>query len=140
MIYEEPMPHDEDTAPRLPTTSLEMRKSHKYVDSYRHLDTHEYLGTVVTQQYSSVCTDPEDPCEPTRIIKLVKVQLDNRDHSKPLWSEQDIVQALKDTFTSAGCAHEYDCCGCWSHHVTDVMQRRLYSDEYVLILSASRNY
>lgn len=140
MIYEEPMSHGEDETPRLPTTSLELRKTHKYVGTYQHEDSWDYLGTVVTQQYSSQGTDDEDPCEPTRIMKLVSVQLDNRDHSKPLWTDAQIMQALKDTFTRVGCSHEHDCCGCWSHLVTEVLPLKLAPYTYVLILSASRNY
>lgn len=137
MLYDA-VPQEPITA--LPTTSLQLRKTHQYVGSWQHEDKWDHLGTVSTLQYSSICTDAEDPCEPTRIMKLVKVSLDQRDHSKPLWTDAQIKQALRDTFTRSGCSHEHDCCGCWSHHVSEVLPLARRTGEYVLIMHASRNY
>lgn len=126
------------------TTTLTKRVTRKYVDAYRHLDTEYQIGTATVMQRSTQLTDDEDPCEPTRIMMLVEIKLENRDHSLPLVSNADIKQALRDTFTHWGCGHEHDCCGCWNTCVTDVVPL-LRSDEnpttqWVVIQSSSRNY
>lgn len=121
-------------------TSLELRKTHTYVGTYKHEDKWEYLGTITSLQRSEKCTDEEDPCQPTTIINHIKVDLDKRDHSAPVWSDADIKQAIKDTLTTVGCHHEYDCCGCWSSHVSEVLPLTRQPGEYIIIQHASRNY
>lgn len=128
------------------TTSLKLRRTHGYVDAYRHLDKEMFLGDVTVMQKSMQRTDTDedpDPCEPTRIMLLVEIKLENRDHSQPLVFNSDIKKALRDTFTHWGCGHEHDCCGCWNTAVTDVVPLR--DDEnparhWVIIQSSLRNY
>jgi hypothetical protein len=98
------------------------------------LDEEAPVATAVVLQKSEECTDHEDPCEPTRIMKLIEVT-DRVQGDVPT-----IVQAIKDTMRFSGCGHEYDCCGCWSHHVTDVFQRKNNPAQFVVLQYASRNY
>ena len=51
-----------------------------------------------------------------------------------------IKRALKDTFTKAGCSHDYDCCGCRSTYVTSVTYVDLENRKWVVLTHSSRNY
>lgn len=117
-----------------PKFTLKLRVTERYVDRYRHLDTEQRVATAHILQESKQVTDAEDPCEPTRIIKLVEVE-DEVQGDVPT-----IVRAIKDTMRAVGCGHEYDCCGCWSHHVVEVQQMTHQPNHYIVVQHASRNY
>jgi len=117
--------------------TLSLRKTHKYNDYYRHLDEEHPVATAITLQSSLLLIDDEDPCEPTRIIKLIEIT-DHVEGDVPT-----ITQAIKDTMSNRGCSHDYDCCVCWSHSVTDAVP--LKQDEnsprhWIVIQHAQRNY
>jgi hypothetical protein len=112
--------------------ALELRQTHRYVGSYKHLDMHKYVGTFVRVSRRAKCTDPSDCCEPTAIEEIVKVK------AEPGVPFSEIKDALRHTFSAWGCAHEGDCCGCWSSSVSDV--RKLLDGKFRVIVHASRNY
>jgi hypothetical protein len=112
--------------------TLEIRQTRTYVGSYRHLDQWKRVGACQVIQRSARVLDEEDPCEPTEILNIVCVE------AEPGVRSAEVEQALRDTFSSAGCAHEWDCCGCWSSYAKQVS--RLDRDRYQVVVSASRNY
>lgn len=119
------------------STELKLRKTHKYVGTYQHEDQWEYLGRMTMLQYNAKCTDEEDPCEPTTIIQHFKVELENHD---PVWTDEQVKRALRDTLTRSGCHHDYDCCGCVSTHVSEVLPLTRHANEYIVISHSFRNY
>ena len=111
-----------------------LRKTHRYVGTFKHEDEHERVGTVMTeakQTLEPVVADKEDPCEPLTTILFVFVQPDKG-------REKDVKQALLDHFTAWGCAHEYDCCGCWSYRASEAL--RLGKGYWRVTVGSSRNY
>jgi hypothetical protein len=114
--------------------TLSIRKTQTYVDSYRHLDQEDPVATAVVLQTSSQITDEEDMCQPTRIVKLIQIT----DHVKGSYG--CIEQAIRDTMSHRGCGHEYDCCGCWSHSVSEVLRLKHDNMQFIVIQHASRNY
>lgn len=117
---------------------LSIRKTNKYVGTYRHMDEWEDIGTIEPLGQRLVSVDDEDPCEYTVTEKVVRIRCDE------VQPTERIEQALRDTYTSRGCAHEYDCCGCWSTHVTDVKDQFPSATGttriYAVTMSSSRNY
>lgn len=107
---------------------LAIRNTHTYVGTCSDLDSWTSIGSYDVLTSGSEIVDEEDPCEPTRIYLVVRV---HSDHPK-------IEQALKSSLASAGCAHEYDCCGCWSHYVHNVTH--IHTDLWFVQQHASRNY
>ena len=114
--------------------SLEIRKTHKYVGSCKDLDEHEHIGEFeIEASHTAINELPEpDPCEPQTTVHFVRVYCD-----KGVRLNQK-VQALKDYFTSVGCSHEYDCCGCRSYWCNDVEVLR--NDCFRLVVTSSRNF
>lgn len=117
---------------------LSIRKTHKYVGTYRYLDEWEDIGIIELMGQRVLSVDYEDPCEYTVTEKIVRVTCDG------VQPKEKIEQALRDTYTSHGCAHEYDCCGCWSTHVTGVKEQFPSASGlariYTVTTSSSRNY
>lgn len=118
--------------------SLEIRKTHKYVGTYRHMDEWETIGTIEDMGQRVLSVDDDDPCEYTVRERIVRIRCDE------VQPDERIERALRDTYTSHGCAHEYDCCGCWSHHVTDVVDQfpahKGTTRVYAVTIASSRNY
>lgn len=83
--------------------NLEIRNTHKYVGTYRHMDDWTVIGTVNTVMSVDKA---DDKGECGVVFKIVRVESD-ADHDQ-------IRKALKDTFTSEGCSCMHDCCGCRS--------------------------
>lgn len=117
--------------------SLEIRKTHKYVGTWKHLDQWETIGTAYelgSRDIKQPEGDEQDYCEPRRTLIHVKV--------KPLEGEsiplQEIKRALRDAYTSHDCAHEYDCCGCRSYYVQDVRKR--VDGTFCVTVDSSRNF
>jgi len=119
------------------TEALEIRKTHKYVGEYSHMDEWETIGEVkvtarAVMEWNPDYVDEEDAIEdPQTITYFVEVE-----SFTPLQS--DVEQALRDKYTNWGCAHEYDCCGCRNYMVTDVVKRD--AGRYIVIVHSSRNY
>lgn len=113
------------------TDTLQLRKTHKYVGSYKHLDEHEDIGTY-TQQSEIARTSPiflDDMTDPRTVTKFVSVVSSHLN---------DVIrQALEDTFSSRGCAHEHDCCGCRSYSAT---ASKVSAHLWCVVVSSSRNY
>jgi len=114
---------------------LNLRKTRKYVGTYKHLDDWETIGTYQVEASQAIepeetNDDWEDPCEPTKTVRFVKVKSDS--------STEDIKQALKDIFTIQGCGHEFDCCGCRSWQAREV--EYLGKEYWRLIVTSYRNY
>ncbi len=109
---------------------LQVRETHKYVGTYQHLDRWREIGrarVIGTEQISK----DADGIEEAQVVR----------HTVTVHSEapdDEIARALRDTFTRQGCAHEYDCCGCWSH--TARRPRKLSPGCWEVDVSSSRNY
>jgi hypothetical protein len=113
--------------------TLSLRLTHTYVGTYQHLDKWEDLGTVDeigTRELPPSEEDKADMTEPLgrELFALVKSEA----------PEDQIRRALEDTYTSQGCAHDYDCCGCRSFSATDV--KRVTGDLWRVEIHSSRNY
>lgn len=115
------------------TYALEKRLTHKYVGEYQHLDDWQRLGTFTVVAQGTTDTDYEDICQPQTTTIFGRVSDVPRGTPRA-----DIEKALRDTFTSEGCAHEWDCCGCRSYRVNSVT--RLRDGHWKIIVGSSRNY
>ena len=114
------------------TELLEIRRTRRYVGTYRHLDRWDRVGTLRRVQTHVRDIDPEDPCEPLEHQHIVCVEAD-----RGVPSDQ-IEAALRDHYSSAGCAHEWDCCGCRSFYAESVT--RLDRSRYAVRVLSSRNF
>lgn len=116
--------------------ALERRVTHKYVGTYRHEDEWEVLGRVylLATGKSEYPEDDDDNLEDAYSQKLfVRVELyDGVDAS-----ESDIKRALQDVYTSSGCHHDYDCCGCRSYYAN---ASHLRDDMWMVDIYSSRNF
>lgn len=83
---------------------LEVRLTHKYVGSCAYEDEWESIG-----EYAIEAKTAYDQKDCIKTVFLVRAYPKNLDEDK------DIVRrAIVDNFTTLGCHHEYDCCGCWN--------------------------
>lgn len=144
--------------------ALELRLTHGYVGTWKHLDKWLYLGRIdeIGTRELPVKEDEEDPdpCDPKRheIFALVEIDQDSADfHARwtapgnpdysvedgayEKWVEKQIEQALHDVYSSHGCDHEYDCCGCRSYSAGDIeCIARGKKNLYRIVVGSSRNY
>jgi len=135
--------------------SLELRLTHTYVGTCKHLDKWAPIGTfdvLASREIALPEEDEGDACDPKRFehFAIVKVgpelhemweagdEKGGPDRSDPTWAEQKIKQALTDAYASHGCACEHDCCGCRSYSVTTV--ERVTGDLFRVEVHSSRNY
>lgn len=119
--------------------SLEIRKTHKYVGTYRHLDSWETIGRAYCLQQrklerESNPDDEFDVCEPESVILLYKVEGFDGAKLEP----EQVKRALQDLHNQRGCAHEHDCCGCRSYYAGEVLPEG--GDLWSIKVSSSRNY
>jgi hypothetical protein len=112
--------------------SIEIRKTHKYVGSYQHLDDWEALPERV-KQLGGKGYPPDDDTDYSDGGKFVFRVVAPRS-----LDPKKVMQALRDTYTSQGCAHQRDCCGCESRRASVTRIRR--SNEYRVTQSISFNY
>ncbi|AJD82997.1 hypothetical protein PJWF_00104 [Achromobacter phage JWF] len=101
--------------------SVELRKTHRYVGTFKHLDEHEYLGVAKVLRGRNIHRPDSYYDEPSHgPVRLFSVIVP-RGADRKKWQE-----ALMHTFSAWGCAHEYDCCGCasYSASVRFVSKRR----------------
>lgn len=107
--------------------TLEIRKTRSYVGTWRHLDEWEDVGEFdVVGEWTTLQMDNAE--ESTERVKIVCVACDDVELA---------VRALRDEFSSYGCSHDYDCCGCWSHYAEAF---HLKEDRYAVIVNSRRNY
>jgi hypothetical protein len=120
----------DDHMSRIPgTETLEKRVTKSYVGSWKHLDRHEYVGSMTVEASSFVVNEEEEE-EPMVQTLFLRV-----------WSpreEKEIREALYDHFTVWGCDHEHDCCGCRSYRCSSA--RRIGGSYWKVIVTSSRNY
>ena len=115
------------------TLTLSQRMTHEYVGAYSDLDQWVDLGTVELIAASEVeYTDPSDICEPTRQVRLVRVVPDLDAGA----TDKEIQDALEDTFSSSGCGHDFDCCGCRSYTATAEKAGKYWA----VTITSSRNF
>jgi len=117
----------------LHTIALERRLSHKYVGTYKYLDWHKPVGslTVKVEKWDRD-EDGDDACDPVTTTMVVEVATDE---PQPL---KLICDAIRDTFSSQGCAHDYDCCGCRSTYTSEVAH--IIDNKFYVETHSSRNY
>lgn len=94
------------------TVHLRQRLTHKYVDSYRDMDTHVHLGTVVLGASRMVREPGEDHSDGGTYVRLATLPAGLSRSERAKWRE-----VLAENLSKHGCAHEYDCCGCQSRTV-----------------------
>ena len=107
---------------------LERRITHRYVGTYQHLDEWRYVGKakVLAPRVIDEGNDYDD----------VGTYLMHA-HIPAGQDPKQTQRALADYFTSEGCAHEYDCCGCVS---TRARVKRLTPRTFSILVRKSRNY
>lgn len=136
-------------------TSLELRVTQRYVGTYQHLDQWETLAIAKVLGTRKVF-DPEqvtrrwykarglskaeirhqmaryyqDASEGQTVVFYVVVK------HKP-GQRDDIMQAIHDSFSRRGCAHEWDCCGCASYSATATHYR---GNEFKVEVTTSYNF
>lgn len=106
-----------------------VRLTNRYVGSCDHMNEHRYAftGRVVP---SKTLAEGDGYNEERVQLLVVRVLSGSTNPS-------DDARAIRDTFTKAGCHHEYDCCGCASHHAS---VRRISGREYSVRLTTYWNY
>lgn len=109
---------------------LEKRVTHGYVGTYKYLDKWEFVGEFEEIGAKDLPTDGTDHTEPLSQLVYVLVKSDKPD--------SEIRQALHDHYTSWGCAHEYDCCGCRSYQAGD--EKRVTGDLWQVTVNSFRNF
>lgn len=108
--------------------NLEVRLTHRYVGTFRHLDQWRDVGTAVLT--------PAREIEEGNGLDEGGVYV--RWATLPRGIDRDAAcRALEDSLSSHGCAHEWDCCGCASYN-TRVLHR--HGRRVVLQTRVSYNY
>lgn len=101
------------------TILLELRRTHKYVGTWKHLDQHERVGVLKLSAPRLLDPGPQayDISDGPMYVQVARLPAGI---NKQRW-----VRAIVDTLSSHGCAHEWDCCGCPSTSVhTDMINAR----------------
>lgn len=109
-----------------------LRKTRRYVGTCKYLDEHEMVGVLEIEASSSSPSngEEEDACESTNTVHFVRVESDADDRT--------VSRALMDHFSAWDCAHEYDCCGCWSYSCQEA--KKLGEGYWRVSVSSSRNF
>ena len=108
--------------------NLEVRLTHRYVGTWKHLDKWRDVGTAVLT--------PAREIEEGNGLDEGGTYL--RWATLPRGIDRDAAcRALEDSLSSHGCAHEWDCCGCASYN-TRVLHR--HGRRVVLQTRVSYNY
>lgn len=107
---------------------LELRLTHRYVGTWKHLDEWRDVGTAMLTPPRTV-RDSEDFDDGGVYVRWATL---------PRGVDRDAAcRALEDTMSSHGCSHEYDCCGCASYS-TRVLHR--HGRRVVLQTRVTYNY
>jgi hypothetical protein len=115
--------------------SLDKRLTHTYVGTYQHEDKWEQIGSIDeigSRALPRSEEEEEDPCDPQARKVFCLVKSDRPD--------DEIRQALHDTYTQHGCHCEHDCCGCRSYYAGHKRIKRVTGDLWEVVVSSSRNY
>lgn len=73
----------------------------------------EDVGSADVYMLPAVSTQKDDE-EPDMTEPMVQVGLVHMTRVQGEFSPEEVLQAIRDTFTKNDCDHEYDCCGCRS--------------------------
>lgn len=111
--------------------SLEVRKSFKYVTEYAYMDVFERIGRFSVLSYRVVDEGNGFDDLGHRVVR-VRVDSDSDDES--------IRDALSDAFSTTGCSHEYDCCGCQIRNAYAHQIKRDKRKEWLVQMAVGRNY
>ena len=115
-----------------PTGALRVRETHDYVGTFAHLDRWSDVGGYVMLSGRPLPTgdDADGSLLPgLAVTLLVEAEGDVDDAT--------LERAIVDSFTSRGCAHEWDCCGCTSTSVDSA--RRVRGDVWAFDIGRSSN-
>jgi hypothetical protein len=97
---------------------LSVRKTHKYVGEYAHLDDWETVGLYRVISQRALQDVDEVGFDETRQYEMIVWVKPMRREALP--DVAQIKQALHSEFTKHGCACEHDCCGCISTCVGEI--------------------
>jgi hypothetical protein len=86
--------------------NLYERKTHRYVDSCRHMDKEEYVCSVKLTPPRQLQA-PESYDDGGKYVRFGRIPAGAGRKDRLA-----IKQAAIDSFTHWGCHHEHDCCGC----------------------------
>lgn len=87
--------------------SLSVRLTHRYVDTYRHLDSERGVGVLKFTPAKLVREPRDDMSDGGDYVRFARVPAGLSRKAR-----HELVQAARDSFNRHGCHHEYDCCGC----------------------------
>lgn len=114
------------------TTTLELRKTRRYVGTYQHEDEWETVCPVKRLATKTFPPRRDDyDVGPTYVFRLVLPFRPTRAQNR------QVLQAIHDSFSRFGCHHEYDCCGCASFSANG---ERVGTREYRVVMHTSYNY
>jgi hypothetical protein len=112
--------------------SIAPRKTHQYIGPYNHLD--EWGTPIIAKRLAARRLPPDRDnddmaCGPSYVSRVISP----RGHK----DRKAFIRALEDEFTSWGCAHEHDCCGCANYRATG---KHVRGREYLLRVDVRYNY
>lgn len=113
------------------TIHLETRQTHRYVGTHRRFDHWEHVGTARVLPPKLVREPRDEEAYYDEGTYLM--------HARAPTGQNPALtaQALRDHFSSWGCSHEHDCCGCRS---SQARVRRLGPRDFAVFVDYSRNY
>lgn len=112
---------------------LSLRLTNTYVGSWQHLDKWESLGSVdeIGQRQLPLSDDQQGDITDPKGVEIFALVSSEAPDDK-------IARALHDSYTSWGCSHEYDCCGCRSYSAREV--KRVTGNLWRIEVWSSCNY
>jgi hypothetical protein len=132
------------------------RLTHKYKQRFRDEDKFDYDDVVVLKRlggrylwpyYADRYDDMKLPRHRAKFLKRNERSYDPSDDGKSYFtvvnltkgaSDERVEQAIREEFSTGGCGHDYDCCGCGSSYPYTI--RKTKANEWFVIQSHSRNY
>lgn len=117
---------------------LLLRNTHKYVNGHSHLDEWETIGTAdVLHRFTEAENpygrnkNPRSGNEELSILVLEVVAYQNAPVTQ-------VVRAIRDTFATDLCTHDFDGCGCTHTVVDEVYPHSHLSSRYTIALTTGR--
>jgi hypothetical protein len=112
------------------TITLSRRETFRYVGKHRDLDRWKPVGIAKVLPARQVrAPEPENFDDGGRFLLRATIPAGQEPKASAI--------ALRDLYTSQGCSHEWDCCGCRSTYAT---VRRLSRREFAVFVDVSFNY